>query len=62
MISVSAAGYMWKIDILIIVHCVVGILYLDVYVFVFGECKGLLIVVFCLFLLLSSFYSGLGLG
>ena len=62
LVSVSAAGYMWKLASLIGVHGVVGIVYLDVYVFLFGECRGLLIVVSCIFLLLYSFYSGLGLG
>ena len=55
-------GYMWKLAGLICVHGVVGIMYLDVYVFLFGECRGLLIVVSYIFLLLSSFYFGFDLG
>ena len=36
LVSVSAAGYMCKISSLICVHGFIGILYLDVYVFLFG--------------------------
>ena len=62
LVLVSAAGYMWKLASLIFVNDVVGIVYLGVYVFSFGECRGLLISVSCIFLLLSYIYSGLDLG
>ena len=62
MVSFYAAGYMWKLASLIGLDGVVGIMYLDVYIFLFGECRGLLIVVSYLFLLFSSFYSGLDIG
>ena len=62
LVSVSVAGYNWKLASLIGVNGVVGILYLDVYVLLFGDCRGLLIFVSYLFLLLSSFCCGLDLG
>ena len=62
LVSVFVAGYMWKLASLIGIHGVVSIVYLDIYVFLFRECRGLFIVVSCLFLLLPSFYSGIDLG
>ena len=62
LVLISAVSYMWKLSSLIGVNGVIVIVYLDAYVFLFGECSGLLIVVACLFLLLSSLYVGLDLG